>query len=71
VNIILGTLTRHGGGVICKAVHLPVVGSTLDEEAHLELGAGTGTKIGTAVSQRRGFYGATPVIQRSDAVQAG
>jgi len=36
-----------------------------------EVGASTGTKIGTAVSQKLGFWEATPVVQPSGAERAG
>lgn len=34
------------------------------------LGATTGSMIGTSVTQRLGFYGATPIVQRAGAAQA-
>jgi len=59
-----------GGALVWKAVHLPVAGGTLDDGANVAVGTGTGTKIGTAVSQKLGFWGATPVVQPSGADQA-
>lgn len=38
-------------------------GFTLDDAADIALNTTTGTKIGTATSQKLGFYNATPVIQ--------
>ena len=32
---------------------------------NIQLGLGTGTKIGTAITQKIGLYGITPVIQAS------
>lgn len=33
---------------------------------HIQLGGNVGTKIGTATSQKIGFFGATPVTQQTD-----
>lgn len=39
---------------------------------NIQLGIGTGTKIGTAGTQKMGFYGATPIIRPTGvAVSAG
>jgi hypothetical protein len=70
VNVTTGQLKIHAGGPVWKAVHLPVAGGTLDDGANVAVGAGTGTKIGTAVSQKLGFWGATPIVQPSGADQA-
>lgn len=40
---------------------------TLGEGYNLAAGTTTGTKIGTAATQKLGFYGATPVVQRAKA----
>lgn len=45
-------------------------GVTLSEGVNLSVGTATGTVIGTTVSQKIGFHGATPVIQRASADQA-
>ena len=37
---------------------------------NIQVGTTTGTKIGTAVSQRLSVYGVTPIIQRSGSAQA-
>ena len=36
----------------------------------IKLGIDTGTKVGTAITQKLGFYNVTPIIQRSGAAQA-
>lgn len=36
----------------------------------IKLGIDTGTKIGTATTQKLGFYNATPIAQRSGSAQA-
>lgn len=38
---------------------------TLAEGVDLTLGTTTGTKIGTGATEKLGFYGATPVVQRT------
>jgi hypothetical protein len=45
-------------------------GLTLGDGASIAVGSTAGTKIGTATSQKLGFYNATPVIQRTLAVAA-
>jgi hypothetical protein len=50
---------------------LPMLaGGTMTDGANIVLGTGTGTQIGTAASQKLGFWGATPGIQPSGASQA-
>lgn len=45
-------------------------GLTLNDGSNIAVGTGTGTKIGTAASQKLGFYNATPVVQPVGAAQA-
>jgi hypothetical protein len=47
-----------------------VVAGSMAEGANLTLGTSTGTKIGTATSQRLGFWNATPIVQPTAAAQA-
>ena len=55
--------------VVCSVVgtdalpYLPLAGGTLGDGANLALGTTTGTRIGTATSQKLGFWGATPVAR--------
>lgn len=44
---------------------------SLTDGLHIGLGTGTGTKIGTAASQKLGFFNATPVVQRTKAGDGG
>lgn len=44
---------------------LRVVLGSLPDGANIALGSTTGTQIGTASTQKLGFFGATPVVQRS------
>ncbi len=37
---------------------------------NIQLAIGTGTKIGTGITQKLGFYNTTPIAQRASAAQA-
>jgi hypothetical protein len=56
----------NDGRVVCFVVgtdampFLPLAGGTLNDGAALALGTVTGTKIGTAATQKLAFWGATP-----------
>lgn len=43
---------------------------TMADAKNIILNATTGTKIGTAITQKLGFYNATPIVQRAHADQA-
>lgn len=43
---------------------------SLSDGKNIVLGTTTGSKIGTATSQKLGFWGATPIVQRVGAAQA-
>ncbi len=49
---------------------LAKTGGTMGAAADIALNATSGTKIGTAVSQKLGFWSATPVIQQAASAQA-
>ena len=51
-----GNITINGNITISGLVSLP-------DASNVQLGTGTGTKIGTAITQKIGFYNATPVVQ--------
>lgn len=62
---------KHTGSGNTGWVQLvPVSGATLAEAANLALGTGTGSKIGTSVSQKLGFWNAAPIVQPASANQA-
>lgn len=42
----------------------------LSDGTDITLGSTTGSKIGTAITEKLGFYNATPIAQRSGAAQA-
>lgn len=59
-----------GTAAASKAVVLDANGNvTWVDGGDVALGTTTGTKIGTAVSQKLGFFNATPVVQPADAGQ--
>jgi len=45
-------------------------GITMTDEKNIVLDTTTGSKIGTAVTQKLGFFNATPIVQPSGAAQA-
>ena len=51
-----GNITLNGNITISGLVSLP-------DSSNIQLGTGAGTKIGTATTQKIGFYNATPVVQ--------
>jgi hypothetical protein len=51
-----GNVTLNGNVTISGLVSLP-------DSSDVQLGTGAGTKIGTATTQKIGFYNATPVVQ--------
>jgi hypothetical protein len=51
-----GNITLNGNVTISGLVSLP-------NSSNVQLGTGAGTKIGTATTQKIGFYNATPVVQ--------
>lgn len=50
---------------------LALTGGTLSDAANIALGTSSGTKIGTATTQKLGFFNATPVVQPSATVDLG
>lgn len=45
-------------------------GFTLSDANNIAVGATTGTKIGTATTQKLGFFNATPVVQQAAVADA-
>ena len=67
-----GTVTIGGGSnaVTVNATTLTLGAEiTLVDGADITVNATTGTKIGTAITQKLGFYNATPIVQRAGAAQ--
>jgi hypothetical protein len=58
-----GNVTLNGNGTMSGLVSLP-------NSSNVQLGTGAGTKIGTATTQKIGFYNATPVVQPTAVVDA-
>ena len=59
-TITAGGLTVTAGGVTINGDHL-----TMADAQNIIVNATTGTKIGTATTQKIGFYNVTPVVQPS------
>jgi hypothetical protein len=53
-----------------NTVYLALAGGTLTDGANVAVGSTTGTKIGTASTQKLGFWGATAIVQPSGSAQA-
>ena len=53
-----------------NTIYLALAGGTLTDGANVAVGSTTGTQIGTASTQKLGFYGATPVVRPASANQA-
>jgi hypothetical protein len=64
-NSYLKITTTNSGETITVGVNL-----TIADEKNIVLNTTTGTKIGTATTQKIGFWNATPVIQQASAAQA-
>ena len=63
-------VSNSGAGVNLNTVYLALAGGTLDDGANVATGGTTGTKIGTATTQKLGFWNVTPVVQPASANQA-
>lgn len=63
-NVVL----RPGAGT--TTLTLSTTAMTLVDAVNIAVGTTTGTKIGTATSQKLGFFNATPVVQRTLAAAA-
>jgi len=73
----VSTITGISDGRVLNGVvgvnsvpYLPLAGGTLADGANVIVGSTTGTKIGTATTQKLGFYNVTPIIQPAGAGQA-
>jgi hypothetical protein len=77
-TVVTGPATVTGitdDRVVCSVVgtdalpFLPLAGGTLNEGANVALGTAAGTQIGTATTQKLGFWSATPVVRPSPYTQ--
>ncbi|MDR3621602.1 MAG: hypothetical protein P4L85_19785 [Paludisphaera borealis] len=73
VTTILGLTDDR---VVCGVVgtdslpYLPLAGGTLVDGANVAFGTTAGTKIGTATTQKLGFWNATPIVRPGTYVQS-
>jgi hypothetical protein len=61
---------EFSGGPGENSIYLPLTGGTMAEAGNIALGTTTGTKIGTATSQKLGLWGTTPIVQPTTGVSA-
>lgn len=66
----MGFNPAQGGGGGGSGSYLPLAGGTMDDGANVALGSTTGTKIGTATTEKLGFFNATPVVRQSQPAAA-
>jgi hypothetical protein len=67
----LSFLTQNAGAVMSEKLRISAVGDfTFFDGGSFILGATTGTKIGTATSQKIGFWNAAPIVQPTTGVAA-
>lgn len=70
-GVTAGTVTASKALVVDANKAIGSLGTvTLADAANVVVNATTGTKIGTAVGQKLGFWNATPVVQQASANQA-
>lgn len=70
-GVTAGTVTASKALVVGSSKQIGSLGTvTLADAANVVVNATTGTKIGTATSQKLGFFNATPIIQPASANQA-
>ena len=64
VTLTAGDLTLTDGHIVVTEGNLTLTdGGIVLTDGDITVGTSTGTKIGTATSQKIGFYNATPVVQ--------
>lgn len=64
-NLLIGTTTDSGYKLDVNGTTRTQGDLTISDTKNIILGTTTGTKIGTATTQKIGFYNATPVVQPS------
>jgi hypothetical protein len=69
INGIYVDLVNAGAGA-ANAINVVAGLVNLNDAVNLVIGTTTGTKIGTAITQKLGFYGSTPVVQATGVADA-
>lgn len=70
-GVTAGTVTASKALVVGSSKELSSLGTvTMADSGNIVVNATTGTKIGTATTQKLGFWNATPVVQQASAAQA-
>jgi hypothetical protein len=57
-------------GANANTIYLALAGGTMADGANIAVGTGTGTKIGTATTQKQSLWNVVPIVQPSGASQA-
>lgn len=69
-NIHTGATPTFAGLTITSIVSMSGTSITLTDAVNYVFGTTTGSKIGTATTQKIAFHGSTPVVQRAGSAQA-
>lgn len=67
-NLAAAVTDETGTGLLVFATNPTLSGATFADATNIVLNATTGTKIGTATTQKLGFYNATPIVQPTGSV---
>ncbi len=67
-NLLVGTSTNSGFALDVNGTARIQNDLTISDTRNIILATGTGTKIGTATSQKLGFWNATPIVQPTTGV---
>ncbi len=80
LDFVLNVMDGNGAGTSVELMRVPLSTSpltatfsghlTFADARNIAFNATTGTKIGTATTQKLAFYNSTPIVQRSGAAQA-
>lgn len=69
-GVTAGTVTASKAVIVDANKDIGAFRHVTITDGNVVLGTSTGTKVGTATSQKLGFWNATPVIQQASAAQA-
>jgi hypothetical protein len=70
-NLAAALTDETGTGVAVFGTNPTLTGATMADGTNIVLNATTGTKIGTATSQKLGFFNAAPVAQQANTTDLG
>lgn len=70
-NLAAALTDETGSGLAVFGTNPTLTGATIADGTNIVLNTTTGTTIGTATTQKLGFYNATPVVQPANTVDLG